>query len=99
MEKTMKTSSLIVLLAAGAALLAGPAFAKTSITKGQQVCEAAAQAQTPAPKSVQTDRDETRVHDDVLTFVLKVRKADDTSVVLACSIDRATGTPTLKPAS
>jgi hypothetical protein len=99
LEKTMKISSLIVLCAAGAALSAGPALAKTSIAKGQQLCETAAQAQTPVPKSVQTDRDETRVHDDVLTYTLRVRKADDTSFVLVCSIDRATGTPTLKPAS
>ena len=95
----MKISSLIVLLAAGAALSAGPALAKTSIAKGQLVCEAAAQAQTPAPKSVQTDRDETRVHDDVLTFILKVRNADNSSVLLACSVDRATNQATLKPAS
>ena len=95
----MKISSLTVLLTVGAVLSAGPALAKTSIAKGQQVCEAAAQAQTPAPKSVQTDRDETRVHDDVLTFTLKIHKADDTSVVLACSVDRATNQATLKPAS
>ncbi|HVY87717.1 MAG TPA: hypothetical protein VG942_02560 [Hyphomonadaceae bacterium] len=91
--------SLIVLLAAGAMIAASPALAKTSLAKGQQVCQAAAKAETPAPKSVRIDSDETRVTDDALNFVLKVQNADNSAATVACTVDRATGQATLKPAS
>ncbi len=88
----MKKSSLIALLVAGAAIAAAPAIAKTSLTKGKQLCEAAAKASTPAPKSVRTDADATKVSDTTLTYTLNVRNADDSSGKLTCKVDRETDT-------
>lgn len=92
----MKKSSLIAILAVAAtAVTAGPALAKTSLSKGKQICEAAAKAQTPAPKSVRTDSDATRVSDSTLTYTLRVKAADDTQSVLLCTVDRQTDAPAL----
>lgn len=92
----MKKSSLIaILVVAAAAVTAGPALAKTSLTKGKQVCEAAVKSQTPAPKSVRTDSDATRVSDSTLTYKLRVRAADDTQGVVICTVDRQTDAATL----
>lgn len=94
----MKKSSLIAILAVAAtAVTAGPALAKTSLSKGKQICEAAAKAQTPPPKSVRTDSDATRVSDSTLTFVLRVKAADDSQAVLICTVDRETDASTLAP--
>lgn len=90
-----KTSLIAILVVAATAVTAGPALAKTSLSKGKQICEAAAKAQTPAPKSVRTDSDATRVSDGTLTFVLRVKAADDTQGVVICTIDRETDAPTL----
>ncbi len=94
----MKTSSLVAALVLGAAFIVAPAMAKTSVTKGKQVCEAAAKAQTPQPKSVRTDGDATRVSDASLIYTLRVKNADDTSAKLSCTVDRETNAPTLAPA-
>lgn len=94
----MKTSSLIVLLIAGAAI-AAPAIAGTSISRGKTICETAAKALTPAPKVVRTDGDKTKVNDTTLTFTLRVRNADDTSGSMTCKVDRATDAATITPAS
>ncbi len=91
----MKKSSLIALLVAGAAIAAAPAIAKTSLTKGKQLCETAAKAATPAPKSVRTDADATKVSDTTLTYTLNVRNADDSSGKLTCKVDRETSTATI----
>src|SRR5262245_36959722 len=98
MEKSMQKSSLLAALVLGAAFAAAPAFAKTSVTKSTQLCEAAAKAQTPAPKSVRADKDQTRSSDATVTGLLKVKNADDSSATLSCTVDRETATPTLKPA-
>lgn len=97
MELHMKTSSLIAIVVAAAAL-ASPALAGTSIAKGKKVCESAAREQTPAPKSVRTDSDRTRSSDNSLTFSLKVKNADDSVSTVTCTVDRATDTPTLSAA-
>ena len=95
----MKKSSLILILAVAAtALTAAPALAKTSLSKGKQLCEAAAKAQTPAPKSVRTENDATRVSDATLTFTLRVKAADDSQGIVTCKVDRSTDAPTLTPA-
>lgn len=94
----MKTSSLIAGLVLGSAFLAAPAVAKTSIAKGKQVCEAAIKAQTPAPKTVRTDKSATRVSDATLVYTIRVKNADDSSARLSCTIDRETGAPVLAPA-
>src|SRR5262245_53451158 len=90
----MKPSSLIALLVAGAAL-ASPAVAETSVAKGKKVCESAALAQTPAPKSARIDDDKTKSSDATLTYTLKVKNADGSAVLVVCKVDRATDTPTL----
>ena len=97
----MKRSSLVAVLAVAAAAVAvsGPALAKTSLSKGKQLCEAAAKAQTPAPKSVRTDNDATRVGDATLTYTLRVRTAEDAQAALTCKVDRASDTATLTPDS
>jgi hypothetical protein len=97
----MKRSSLIAVLAVAATAVAvtGPAIAKTSLSKGKQLCEAAAKAQTPAPKSVRTDNDATRVSDSTLIYTLRVRTAEDAQAALTCKVDRASDAATISPAS
>lgn len=95
----MKSSSLIALLVTGAALVAAPAIAGTSISKGKKVCEAAARAQTPAAKSVRVDDDKTRANNDALVYTLKVKNADGVVSTMTCQVDRATDATTLSPAS
>jgi hypothetical protein len=95
----MKSSSLIAILLVGAAVTAAPALAKTSLSKGKQVCEAAAKAQTPAPKSVRTDDDATRSNDATITYKLKIKSAEDKTEILTCLVDRTTDTATIAPAS
>jgi hypothetical protein len=95
----MKSSSLIALLLVGAVAAAAPAIAKTSLTKGKQVCEAAINAQTPAPKSVRTDGDATKSSDATITYKIKVKNADDSTAILTCKINRATDMPTIAPAA
>lgn len=85
----MTRLSSLAILAAAAVALAAPAFATPiSIQKGEAVCKAAAAAQTPAPKSVRVDKDETRVNADVLKFTLRVKAADDKSTKMICAVDR-----------
>ncbi len=95
----MKPSSLVIGLVLGAAFAAAPAVAKTSLTKGKQICEAAVKAQDPAPKSVRTDNDQTRVSDNSIIYTLRVKNADDSSAKLTCTVDRAAETHTIAPAS
>lgn len=78
---------------------AAPAVAKTTLNKSHQVCEDAAKAQQPAPKTVRADKDKTRSTDATVTVTLKIKNADDTSSVVKCTVDRATSAPTLAPAS
>ena len=95
----MKTSSLVAGLIFGTAFIATPAVAKTSITKGKQICESAVKALDPAPKSVRTDNDDTRVSDGSIVYTLRVKNADDSSSKLTCTVDREAATHTLAPAS
>jgi siroheme synthase len=95
----MNKSSLIAALLVATAFAAAPAIAKTSVVKGLQICVAAVKQQDPAPKSARVDRDATRSNDETLTVRLKVKNADDTSAMLVCTVDRATGSPSLAPES
>jgi hypothetical protein len=95
----MKTSSLIVGLLLGTAIAAAPADAKTTLSKGKKICEAAVKGQDPAPKSVRTDNDQTRVSDASLIYTLRVKNADDSSSKLTCTVDREAETHTITPAS
>ena len=89
MKKAISAATFLLLSGAFVA----PAIAKTSITKSHAVCEAAAKAQAPAPKSVRTDKDETRANNDTITVTLRVKNADDTSAKLLCTVDRETSAP------
>lgn len=91
----MKKTPLIALLLAVAAVSAAPAVAKTKLSKGKQLCETAAKAATPTPKSVRVDDNETRFTDTTFTFKLKTTNADDTSGALVCKVDRETGVATI----
>jgi siroheme synthase len=91
----MKKSSLIALLVAAVAIGAAPAIAKTSLTKGKSLCEAAAKSATPAPKSVRTDNDATKVSDSTLTYTLRVKNADDSQATITCKVDRETDAASL----
>ena len=91
----MKKISLIALLLAAAAVSAAPAIAKTSLSKGKQLCEAAAKAATPAPKSVRVDDDQTNVSDTTLVYKLKTKNADDSIGSLVCTVDRKTDVATI----
>ncbi len=95
----MKSSPLLAILLVGAAFAAAPALAKTSLSKGKQVCEAAAKAQTPAPKSVRTDDGATKSNDATITYKLKIKSAEDKTEILSCQVDRSTDTATITPAS
>jgi hypothetical protein len=90
----MKNASLIAAIFFGAVLAAPPAFAKISVIKGQQICEAAAKALDPQPQSARADRDETRATDVTITIQLKVKKADNSFVKFTCKVDRETGIAT-----
>lgn len=91
----MKKTSLIALLVAGLAIAAAPAVAKTTLSKGKSLCEAAAKAATPTPKSVRTDNDDTKVSDTTLTYKLRVKNADDTTSTISCKVDRETDVATI----
>jgi len=93
----MKPSPLITLLVSST-VIATPAIAETSLAQGKNICESAARAQTPTPKSVRVD-DKIKSSAATLTYTLKVRNTDDSTTVVTCRVDRATGTPTLTPAS
>lgn len=95
----MKTASLIAALAAGVMLSAAPALAKTSVSKSTKICEDAAKAASPAPKSVRADDGKVRSSEDSVTVPLKVKNADDTSAQLICTVDRETAKATLAPGS
>ncbi len=91
----MKKTSLIALLIAAVGVAATPAIAKTTLSKGKSLCEAAAKAATPAPKSVKTDNDATKVSDSTLTYKLRLKNADDTVTTVTCKVDRETDAATI----
>jgi hypothetical protein len=95
----MKTTSLIAGLVLGTAFVAAPAIAKTSLTKGKQICEDAVKGQSPAPKSVRVDDDQTRASDATIVYTLRVKQADDSSAKVTCTVDREAETHTIAAAS
>lgn len=95
----MKTVSVIAALVAGVMLSAAPAMAKASVSKSTKLCEEAAKAADPAPKSVRADADKLRSNDNTVTVTLKVKNADDSSARLVCTVDRETAKATLTPSS
>jgi hypothetical protein len=95
----MKLKTAAALAALLGVAFAAPALAKTSIQKGEQICEDAAKSQSPAPKSVRVDKDGTLVNNDTATFLLRVKNADDSSAKVTCTVDRETDGFTLKTES
>ena len=98
-ETNMRLASMIAALVAGVMLSAAPALAKTSVSKSTRICEDAAKAATPAPKSVRSEDSKVTSNDATVTIPLKVKNADDTSAQLICTVDRETAKATLAPAS
>jgi hypothetical protein len=97
---TIKRAALpAAILAALAAVAVGPAFAKTSISHSQQICESAVKAQSPAPKSAKVDSDLTRADSNTAIFTIDVRNADDTAGKVTCTVDRKTSKAALAPVS
>jgi hypothetical protein len=95
----MKTASVIAALVAGVMLSAAPALAKTTVSKSAKICEDAAKAATPAPKSVRSVDSKVTQNDSTVTIPLRVKNADDTSAQLVCTVDRETAKATLAPAT
>lgn len=91
----MQKRVILPALALGALAIVAPALAKTSVTRSQQVCEAAVKQQTPPPKSANIDSDFTRVSDALAIFSFHVRRADDTAGTQTCTVDRNTSQATL----
>lgn len=85
----MKIATPVILLAATLAV-ASPAMAKTSLSKGSQLCNDA--IEKTHPKSARIDDDETRSSDTTLWFVLNVKKADGATAKFSCVVDRAAQT-------
>ena len=75
---------------------ATPAFAKTSISRGQSLCKSAVSSSQPKPESVRIDDDKTRVNNDVLMFSVRIRSADGTRSIVSCTVDRQTDAVTLQ---
>ena len=88
--------SSLALLPALVLAFAAPAFA-TSLVKGEKLCKEVAQSAEPAPKSIRVDKPNTRASNDRFEMQLRVRNADGSAGVLACSVDRAAGTATVTP--
>lgn len=91
--------SIAVFLAASVLALAGPAAAKTSINKGEALCKAALNAQTPPPRSFRFDSNETRTTDTHIWFMLNARNADGVATKLMCTVDRTTEVALVAPAA
>jgi outer membrane protein W len=94
----MKIKTTLALVAAAAlAASASPAFAKASIQSGQNICKAAFAAQTPAPSTTRLVGDQTRVNNDTLVYVFKVKVGDAAQTSVTCTVDRDTNTASLNP--
>lgn len=86
-----RLSSLIVLSAAAVAL-ASPALAKISVQGAETLCKTEISTKHPDAKSVKVDKESTRSVGSTFVYLFKVKKADDSLVKLACTVDRSTET-------
>jgi uncharacterized low-complexity protein len=94
----MRLSSLVILPVLALAVSA-PAMAEVSVTKGKQLCKAAALAQTPAPSRVtfKDGSDAMRASSDAYFFALRVRNADGSKGEATCVVDRAAESAKIEP--
>lgn len=85
------------ILAAIALAFTAPAFAGPAIAipKAEQLCKAAANALTPAPKSVRVDKEATTANNTSFGMELRVTNSDGARGKLACVVDRVAATATI----
>lgn len=95
----MTRASSLIILSSLAIALASPALAKTSIQKGENICEAELAKADPAFKSVRVDKETARASNDVLVFNVKVRNADNSVGKMTCTVDREAETAQIAPAT
>ncbi|MEQ1780912.1 MAG: hypothetical protein ABMA14_06100 [Hyphomonadaceae bacterium] len=86
-----RLSSLIVLSAIAVAF-AAPALAKISVQGAENLCKAEISTKHPDAKSVKVDKDSTKASGGSFVYTFRVKQADDSSVKLACTVDRSTET-------
>ena len=86
----MSRLSSLIILSAAAVALASPALAKISVQGAESLCKTHISSQDPAPKSVKVDKESTRANGDAFSYLFKVKKADDSTVKLVCTVDRGT---------
>ncbi|MEZ5938500.1 MAG: hypothetical protein R3C52_09785 [Hyphomonadaceae bacterium] len=90
---------LLALAAAAITLTALPAEAKVSLTKGRNLCVAAAEAREPAAESVNVRNKETTTSKTHIFYQLAVRFSDERSERLQCAVDRESGEVAITPAT
>ena len=81
-----RLSSLTLLLAASLAL-SSPAFAKTTIAKGENLCKAEI-AKVHAPKSQKVDKDQIKATTASFIYTVTVKSTEDVSSRIRCTVDR-----------
>lgn len=93
----IRLSSLII-LSATALALSSPAFAKTTIQKGENLCKAELAKASPAYKSVRVDKEGAKASNATFVFDVRVRHADNSAGKVVCTVDREANTAAITPA-
>ena len=88
----MTRLSSLVVLSAVAVAFASPALAKISVQGAENLCKTEISTKHPDAKSVKVDKDSTKASGGSFVYTFKVKQADDSSVKLACTVDRSTET-------
>jgi hypothetical protein len=79
-----------IFFAIAAIAFASPAFAKTSIQKGANLCEAEIPKQYPALKTIRVDKDGVKATGGAFVYTVRARNADGSAGKLICTVDRET---------
>ena len=95
----MTRLSSLVVLSAIAVAFAAPALAKISVQGAENLCKTEVSTKHPDAKSVKVDKDSTKASGGAFVYLFKVKQADDSSVKLTCTVDRATETASIAAAS
>jgi len=88
----MARLSSLVVLSALAVTFASPALAKISVQGAENLCKTEVSTKNPDAKSVKVDKDSTKASGGTFVYLFKVKKADDSSVKVTCTVDRSTET-------
>ena len=88
----MTRLSSLVVLSTIAVAFAAPALAKISVQGAESLCKTEISTKHPDAKSVKVDKESTRSIGTTFVYLFKVKQADDSSVKLACTVDRSTET-------